>query len=115
MTKEDFFNLRIGQVIYNEGFCKKIITLFASNNCTVGHIQFNGDKTYTWDYVCEQCSLEPPKQKKKYHQWIFESKDTCAYTDGVLYDDNGVDTIGNICSEWGRLKKKKIESISWEE
>lgn len=70
MNIDEFFKLNIGQVIYYEGGDFEINGL--SEHEDIKTINLNGkhhniteSDFYNWNNICEECSLEPPKEEKE--------------------------------------------------
>lgn len=116
MNTEDFLELKAGQIIYHKGIQKSIRALRIDSDHNYD-LRFNGEEYYNfWIGIKDDCSLEAPKEKRKYFQWIVKSKSTGRVcTTNELYNDNGFNIEGIQYTDWDRIEKKKIESIFWEE
>lgn len=84
MKPQDFYGLKIGLIVYWNGQEQVIRHLSKEDSeyfngwimtkCQINTVKFfNVDKNLNWDAICDECSLEAPKQKTKvtlYRHWL---------------------------------------------
>lgn len=109
MKPEDFYKLHIGQKILWNGVQKIIEALHMS--AFGPRLVFCEDaRGISWDMICADCSLEPPKEKKRYWLWSFDSGGGW-YKHGTYFNENGENTEGAILfNDWENRKKIKHEN-----
>jgi len=72
MKPEDHGNLTLNTKIWYKGEERKIMELWA---LSTGTKQVTLDNTLKcWDDICLDCSLEPPKEKRKVYQHFYITK-----------------------------------------
>lgn len=125
MKVEDFWNLKVDQLIWYQG--KKFIidsltrsrwsgkkTISIYGNLTGEESDKNYD--YYFEDICAECSLEAPKEKRRFYRWaIIDSKGNPYCPDTMLDENGNVLNGGAYINDWNNLKKKKDESFFWEE
>jgi hypothetical protein len=110
MELDDFYKLTIGQKIWWNDV-EHVIDYMNSYKPApmIGFEESVGTKP--WVDVYQDCSLTPPKTKKRSWQW--KIRDNCWYRTSSYYDDEGMDTYGGQYSsngdDWHMLDKIKIE------
>lgn len=116
MKPEDFYDLKIGQEIYYYGAVTYIVewktllrNLGGNAEKYIKLSNVNNNDELLWDSICSDCSLTPPKQKKKYWRWKI-GENTGWYCHDHYLDESGLSTGGwRYINFWDDKQKIKVE------